>query len=210
MDSFGFNDCAVGVCDATGGFMTRTLSIDYGGQTYIWDGHTWCSARDYTIPHQALINTLDQLSADAKRALAEHIALDGLKAHVDDLLRANAGGNAVAIREALLQLYDVVEDLRRRHSSKPFSEVTVACIRQEQDRSGLKFPPGGDKEYRSICWRCSQRGKGMRVDKRIDAECGFCKWAICPVCGACRDPKHGDCPENPKRLKTKGNVVVKT
>ena len=179
--------------------MSLTLSVEYEQQTFIWDGRMWFNARDHTIPHQALIHVLDRLIApEAKRGLEGDLAVEKLQNQVAKLHHARASEDSDLIREGIIGLYEIVDDLREEHTSKPFTELTVASIRVEQDRAGLKFPAGG-REHLSICWDCHKRGVTTKVDKRIDPECQVCHWVICPKCGACQDPKRGDCPENHQR-----------
>ncbi len=49
------------------------------------------------------------------------------------------------------------------------------------------------KVYQNVCWFCT---------KSISAEfcwnCATCGWLICPICGQCKSPQFGGCPENIK------------
>jgi hypothetical protein len=49
-------------------------------------------------------------------------------------------------------------------------------------------------ERETSCWAC-----GAAVSPRANDVCGACAEIVC-ICGACRDPRTGSCPEQPERL----------
>jgi len=51
-----------------------------------------------------------------------------------------------------------------------------------------------NKDHQSVCWNCWAKGARVFVDSRVDSICKRCGWVQCPQCGACRDPRFGDCP----------------
>jgi len=49
--------------------MASLFTVEHNGVQYVWDGHFWFHAREYTIPDLGLISRLDELLPQGQRPL---------------------------------------------------------------------------------------------------------------------------------------------
>ena len=139
---------------------------------------------------------------------------DRLTEYVDELIDARSAHNRKAINGRTGMILTVLEKLRKAHKKTPLSEDLLIRIKQDNKRAAINLPDIFNN-YVNICWDCYQRlGIHVTVDKRYDSTCPTCGWVQCSECGACRDPKHGDCkdriyiyPKAPKQETSTDNNI---
>ena len=127
-----------------------------------------------------------------------------LTKYVDELAEARSQNKPGAIKGRTQLILNVLEKLRKAHSTSPLSLGLIDRIQKEKKRAALELPETSGN-YQSICWDCYKtRGIKVLLDKRVDSVCRTCGWVQCPECGACRDPKFGGCPD--RSFKVKGKI----
>ena len=119
--------------------------------------------------------------------------VERLSEYVDELAEARSRNKPGAIKGRTQLILNVLEKLKKAHSTSPLSSDLIDRIQKEKKRADLELPETSGK-YQSICWDCyKERGIKVDLDKRVDPVCRACGWVQCPECGACRDPKYGGC-----------------
>lgn len=117
-----------------------------------------------------------------------------LTGYVDALLACREERDAAGIRGRTQLVLRALEKLRAAHVKSPLPAELVRQIQRDKERAQLDLP-ATSAEYQNICWDCFAHGKEVIVDKRVDPVCKTCGWVQCVRCGACRDPKFGECPD---------------
>ena len=81
--------------------MTLSVTVEFGGHRYVWDGQRWYDAADYTIARASLLHELDQLvPAASRRRIQRSVAGKGAvhRWALDYDPKANAGRGALTAR----------------------------------------------------------------------------------------------------------------
>ena len=120
--------------------------------------------------------------------------VERLTGYVDDLLACREKRDVAAIRGRTQMILRALEKLRVTHATSALPAELVRRIQHDKARAQLDLPATA-AEYDNICWDCYAHGERVIVDKRVDPICKTCNWVKCVLCGACRDPKFGGCPD---------------